>query len=194
MLAVVVLWFFVSTPLVFLGSYFGFKKDPISQPVRTNQIPRVVPPQPWYLTGLPSTLVGGVLPFGAVFIELFFIMSSIWLHQIYYVFGFLCLVLLILIVTSAEIAIVMCYFQLCSEDYNWWWRSFLTPAASSLYVFLYAVMYFVTKLEITAFVSGLLCFCYMGLVPWAFFLMTGCVGFISCLLFVRKIFGAIKVD
>ena len=43
-----------------------------------------------------SIVVGGVLPFGAVFIELFFILSSIWLHQFYYVFGFLLLVLLIL--------------------------------------------------------------------------------------------------
>lgn len=194
MFAVMVLWFGVSTPLVFLGSFLGFKKDAIKQPVRTNQIPRVVPPQPWYLTAVPSILVGGVLPFGAVFIELFFILTSIWLHQIYYVFGFLMLVLAILIITSAEISIVMAYFQLCSEDYNWWWRSFLTPGASALYVFLYAVMYFATRLEITKFTSALLYFCYMGLASWAFFLMTGAVGFISCLLFVRKIYGAIKVD
>ena len=31
-------------------------------------------------------------------------------------------VLGILVITSAEIAVVMCYFQLCSEDYHWWWR------------------------------------------------------------------------
>ena len=62
-----------------------------------------------------SIVVGGVLPFGAVFIELFFILSSIWLHQFYYVFGFLLLVLLILVITCAEISIVMCYFQLCAR-------------------------------------------------------------------------------
>ena len=39
-----------------------------------------------------TMLVGGVLPFGAVFIELFFIMSSVWLQRFYYVFGFLALV------------------------------------------------------------------------------------------------------
>ncbi len=37
-------------------------------------------------------------------------------------------VLFILVVTCAEIAIVMCYFQLCSEDYHWWWRSAALPA------------------------------------------------------------------
>jgi len=79
-----------------------------------------------------SILIGGILPFGAVFIELFFILTSIWLHQFYSIFGFLFIVFVILIITCAEITIVLCYFQLCSEDYLWWWRSYLT----SLFTFL----------------------------------------------------------
>jgi hypothetical protein len=77
-----------------------------------------VPEQAWYMKPLFSCLVGGILPFGAVFIELFFILTSIWLHKFYYIFGFLSLVFLILIVTCMEITIVLCYFQLCSEDYR----------------------------------------------------------------------------
>lgn len=46
-----------------------------SHPVRTNQIPRQVPDQPWYLHTIPCMLLAGILPFGAVFIELFFIFS-----------------------------------------------------------------------------------------------------------------------
>lgn len=38
-----------------------------------------------------------------------------WQHQFYYLFGFLGLVFLILLITCAEITIVLCYFQLCSE-------------------------------------------------------------------------------
>ena len=59
--------------------------------------------------------LGGVLPFGACLVELIFIMSSIWMDQYYYVFGFLLLVYVILGVTCAEITIVLNYFQLCSE-------------------------------------------------------------------------------
>jgi len=66
-----------------------------------------------------SILVGGVLPFGAVFIEIFFIMSSVWLHQFYYAFVFLFIVFCILAITCAEITIVMCYFQLCGEVTSW---------------------------------------------------------------------------
>merc|ERR1712187_920126 len=69
------------------------------------------------------------------------IMSSLWQHQFYYLFGFLALVLCILIVTCAEISIALTYFQLTSEDYNWWWRSFFSSASSAIYVFLYSILY-----------------------------------------------------
>jgi len=194
MFAVLVLWFGVSLPLVFLGAYFGFKKEEVKHPVRVNQIPRQIPPQPWYLNPIPSVMVGGVLPFGAVFIELFFIMSNIWLAQVYYVFGFLMLVVVILVITCAEISIVLCYFQLCAEDYNWWWRSFLTSGSSAVYLFGYGILYFITKLEIELFVSSLLYFGYMAMIAFTFFLLTGSIGFVACLIFIRRIYSAIKVD
>ncbi len=188
------LWLGVSMPLVFVGSYFGFKADVITTPVRVNQIVRVIPEQIWYTNPTFSIALGGILPFGAVCIELFFIMSAMWLHQYYFVFGFLFIVLLILVITCAEIAIVMCYFQLCNEDYHWWWRSFLSSGSSGAYLFFYSVWYFYSKLSITEFMPAVLYFAYMGMVSFTFFLLTGSVGFLACLWFVRKIYGAIKVD
>lgn len=58
-------------------------------PVRTNQIPRQIPRQSRYLGPIPSMLLVGILPFGAISVELYFIMSSIWFHKVYYMFGFL---------------------------------------------------------------------------------------------------------
>ncbi|XP_038709975.1 transmembrane 9 superfamily member 10 isoform X1 [Tripterygium wilfordii] len=194
MFALVFLWFGISVPLVFVGSYMGFKKPAIEDPVKTNKIPRQIPEQAWYMNPAFSILIGGILPFGAVFIELFFILTSIWLHQFYYIFGFLFLVFIILIVTCAEITIVLCYFQLCSEDYLWWWRSYLTSGSSALYLFLYAVFYFFTKLEITKPVSGMLYFGYMLIVSYAFFVLTGTVGFYACFWFTRLIYSSVKID
>eukprot|EP00271_Cylindrocystis_brebissonii_P004203 TRINITY_DN157_c0_g3_i1.p1 TRINITY_DN157_c0_g3~~TRINITY_DN157_c0_g3_i1.p1 ORF type:complete len:642 (-),score=114.05 TRINITY_DN157_c0_g3_i1:537-2462(-) len=194
MFALVFLWFGISVPLVFIGSYFGFKKAAIEDPVKTNKIPRQIPEQAWYMRPVFSILVGGILPFGAVFIELFFILTSIWLHQFYYIFGFLFLVFIILIVTCAEITIVLCYFQLCSEDYHWWWRAYLTSGSSALYLFLYATFYFFTKLEITRLVSGLLYFGYMVVIAWSFFVLTGTIGFYACYWFVRTIYASVKID
>uniref|UniRef100_A0A7N0V032 Transmembrane 9 superfamily member n=1 Tax=Kalanchoe fedtschenkoi TaxID=63787 RepID=A0A7N0V032_KALFE len=194
MLALVCLWFGVSVPLVFTGSYLGFKKPAIEDPLKTNRIPRQVPEQAWYMKPVFSIFVGGILPFGAVFIELFFILTSIWLNQSYYIFGFLFIVFAILMITCAEVTIVLCYFQLCSEDHHWWWRAYLTAGSSALYLFIYSVFYFFTKLKITKLVSGILYFGYMLIVSYAFFVMTGTVGFCACLWFVRKIYSSVKID
>jgi len=194
MFALLILWFGISVPLVFLGAWFGYRKDPVDLPCKVNQLDRDIPEQPWYMQQHFSVLVGGVLPFGAVFIEVFFILSSVWLHRFYYMFGFLFIVYIILIMTSAEITIVMCYFQLCSEDYKWWWRSYLTAGSSALYLFLYSILYFFTKLDITPFISGLLYFGYMFLVSVAFFVITGTIGHIATWNFVRLIYGSIKIE
>merc|ERR1712100_563178 len=194
MFALLVLWFGISVPLVFLGAFFGCKKAPISLPVRTNQIPRQIPEQPWYISALFTSMVGGILPFGAVFTELFFIMSSIWQHQFYYLFGFLMLVIVILIVTCAEISITLTYFQLTNEDYNWWWRSFMASAASAFYVFLYSCLYYSTRLQIGHHVGALLYFGYMALISYTFALITGAIGFVASFFFVRAIYGSIKIE
>ncbi|EEC85043.1 hypothetical protein OsI_32361 [Oryza sativa Indica Group] len=194
MFALVLLWFGISVPLVFVGSYLGFKKPALEPPVKTNKIPRQIPEQAWYMNPIFTILIGGILPFGAVFIELFFILTSIWLHQFYYIFGFLFLVFVILIITCAEITVVLCYFQLCSEDYMWWWRSYLTSGSSALYLFLYAAFYFFTKLQITKLVSGILYFGYMLLASLAFFVLTGTIGFCACFWFTRLIYSSVKID
>ncbi len=54
--------------------------------------------------------------------------------------------------------------------------------------------YYYTKLRITGILGTFLYFAYMSMVSITFFLLTGSVGFFACLWFVRKIYGAIKVD
>ena len=75
MIALLCLWFGISFPLVLCGFYFGYRKQAYEHPVRTNQIPRQIPEQPWYLNPVLGSIMAGVLPFGAIFVELFFILS-----------------------------------------------------------------------------------------------------------------------
>jgi len=193
MVVLLVLWFGISTPLVFFGAYFGYKQEAFEFPVNTSSIPRNIPEQPWFM-GIPFTLtIGGILPFGACFVELYFILASVWMDQYYYVFGFLLLVFFILIITCAEITVLFCYFQLCGENYHWWWRSFCTAGSTALYVFIYSIFYF-KQLEANSFATYVLYFGYMGLISLGLFTMTGFIGVASSLWFNKTIFASIKID
>ncbi len=194
MVAVLAIWLVVSVPLTFLGAYFGFKKDKIAFPVAVGPMPRPVPAQPWYLRRAATMAIGGVLPFGTVFVEVFFIMNSLWLDTYYYIYGVLLLVFTILFITCAEIAIVLIYFQLCGEDYNWWWRSMAIPGSAGLYLFAYALFYFAYNLDFSSGITFVLYFGYMGLISALFCMLTGIVGYGAVFWFTRKIYAAVKVD
>jgi transmembrane 9 superfamily protein 2/4 len=194
LVALLALWFGISVPLAFVGAYFGFRKKPIKHPTQTNQIPRQIPEQSFYTRPVPGIIMGGVLPFGCIFIQLFFILNSIWSHQTYYMFGFLFLVFIILIITCSEATILLCYFHLCAEDYHWWWRSFLTSGFTAVYFFFYCIHYFFTKLEMSGFTNTFLYFGYTAIIVFLFFIVTGSIGFFACFWFVTKIYGIVKVD
>eukprot|EP01082_Thalassiosira_pseudonana_P012932 g11708.t1 g11708 contig6:429798-431930(+) len=192
--SVFLLWGCVATPLVFVGSYFGFRAEKIEVPTKTNQIARIVPDVPFYSKPPMSMFLAGLLPFGAVSIELFFIMSALWLHQLYYIMGFLTAVLLILVTTCSEVAIVMCYLQLCLEDHRWWWKSFLNCASAGVYLFLYSLWFLPFKLHLVGMLPVVVYLTYMSMISLAFGLVTGTAGYLSCFWFTKKIYGAVKVD
>jgi len=193
-LTLMALWLGVSLVLVLLGAVVGFKRATIEVPCKVNLVPRTIPPQPWYLRAPQSVLLPGILPFGAAFIESVFILSSIWQGRVYYVFGFLALVFLILIVTCAEATVVMVYFQLIREDYCWWWRSFFTSGSYGLWLYTYCIFYYATALHIPNFWASVLYFGYMGMASYFFFVLTGTIGFAASFFFVHKIYSSIKVD
>jgi Endomembrane protein 70. len=65
---------------------------------------------------------------------------------------------------------------------------------SAVYVFLYSIFYFFTKLEISEFTPTLLYFCYSILMVITFWLLTGTIGFFAAYFFIRKIYSAVKID
>ncbi|KAF3094064.1 hypothetical protein TWF706_008606 [Orbilia oligospora] len=196
LVALVSMWLLISVPLVLLGAWFGQKRPAYEQPTKTTQIPRQIPVQPWYVKLIPSVFLGGIVPFAVIFIELLFVFKSIWQDKsgYYYMFGFLALIIAILLVTIVEITVVMTYFQLCAENYHWWWHAFRVGAASSVYIFLYSVWYYLAKLHIHGLVNSLLFFGYSLLGSAVYGVLGGTVGFLSAYMFVRRIYGAVKTD
>ncbi|KNC74520.1 hypothetical protein SARC_12938 [Sphaeroforma arctica JP610] len=78
-----------------------------------------LPTSQWYMDPVVISLIGGVLPFGSIFIEMYFVFTSFWAYKIYYVYGFMLLVFCILTVVTICVNIVCIYFLLNSEDYRW---------------------------------------------------------------------------
>nr|GEY04715.1 transmembrane 9 superfamily member 11 [Tanacetum cinerariifolium] len=191
-LVLILLWFGISLPLTLIGGFMATKAPYLEFPVRTNQIAREIPAQKcpsWILV-----LGAGTLPFGTLFIELFFIMSSIWLGRVYYVFGFLFVVLILLVTVCAEVSLVLTYMNLCVEDWKWWWKSFFASGSVALYIFLYSINYLVFDLKsLSGPVSAMLYLGYSLFMVIAIMLATGAVGFLTSFFFVR-LFSSVKID
>jgi transmembrane 9 superfamily member 2/4 len=194
MLVLLVLWFGFSTPLVLLGAYFGYKQDAIEYSVKTSNVPRQIPDQPWFMSIHFTLVISGLLPFGACFVELYYILSSFWRGTYYYCYGFLLLVFFIFIITCAEITLLLNYFQLRYENYHWWWRSFGISGSPAIWVFFYSVVYFFPEhLEANSLATCVLYFGYTSVASLGLFLMTGFIGVAASLLFNRTIFGTLVV-
>ncbi|KAM0939992.1 putative nonaspanin (TM9SF), MFS transporter superfamily [Dioscorea sansibarensis] len=195
MVVVFIIWAFISFPLALLGTVVGrnWSGSP-SNPCRVKTIPRPIPEKKWYLTPSIVSLMGGLLPFGSIFIEMYFVFTSFWNYKVYYVYGFMLLVFLILIIVTVCVTIVGTYFLLNAENYHWQWTSFFSAASTALYVFLYSIYYFYLKTKMSGFFQTSFYFGYTLMFCLGLGILCGAVGYLGSTLFVRRIYRNIKCD
>ena len=145
----------------------------IEGPTKTNQIPRQVPPMTGTLRTIPSMFLISLLPFGAIFVELYFIMTSLWTNKIYYMFGFLFICYGLMIITTAATTVLLVYFLLCAENYRWHWRAFAGAGMTGGYVFLNALLFWATRVSFGGFTGAVLYVGYSALIGFIVFIVTG---------------------
>ena len=117
------IWIFLASPLLLLGGIAGKnRKSEFQAPCHTNKCPREIPTLRWYRGLLPQMALAGVLPFGVIYGEIYYIFASIWGHRVYSTYGILCIVFVLLLVVTAFVALALTYFLLAAEDHEWWWR------------------------------------------------------------------------
>jgi transmembrane 9 superfamily protein 3 len=189
------LWLLVSFPITFVGTVLGKNVGGKSDnPCRVHPMPKAIPAKRLYQELWVHVVLGGILPFGSIFIEMYFVFTAFWQYKYYYVFGFLLFVYLILLIVTVCVTIVSTYFLLNAEDYRWQWVSFLSGASTAGYVYLYAIYYFYKKTKMTGFLQISFYFGYTGLFCFGLALLTGAVGFLGAQYFVRRIYKMIHVD
>ncbi|CAM9915979.1 unnamed protein product [Ectocarpus sp. 4 AP-2014] len=194
-LKMALIWVFVSFPLCVAGSMFGRHWGGKGNfPCRVNSIPRPIPESVWYSQPNIVVPLAGILPFGSIFIEMYFILTSLWGYMYYYVYGFVLLVFAILVVVLVCTTIVAVYFVLNGENYHWQWVSFLSAASTAGYVFLYSGYYLWFKTHQSGFMQISFYFGYMGLFCAALGVMCGSIGVMGSTVFVKQIYRNIKVD
>lgn len=193
------LWVFVSIPLCVVGTLLGRHSNKgtkaTSFPCRVNAIPRPIPEDvPWY--GRPSGLIplAGLLSFGSIFIELYYVLTSLWNYKFYHVYGFLLGVYGILTIVVGMTSIIVVYFCLNAENYRWQWTAFGSGASTAGYVFLYGIYYFLFKTQMHGFLQTSFYFGYMALIAINLGLLCGTLGHFAASRFVRAIFQNVKVD
>lgn len=195
MVAITCICLFVILPLNLVGTVLGRNiSGTPNYPCRVNTVPRPIPEKKWFMEPGVIICLGGVLPFGSIFIEMYFIFTSFWAYKIYYVFGFMLLVFLILAIVTVCVTIVCTYFLLNAEDYRWQWTAFLSAASTAGYVYLYSFYYFFFKTKMYGFFQTTFYFGYMALFSIALGIMCGTLGYAGANAFVRKIYSTVKID
>lgn len=195
MVVVFVIWAFISFPLALLGTVVGRNwSGAPNNPCRVKTIPRPIPEKKWYLTPSIVSLMGGLLPFGSIFIEMYFVFTSFWNYKVYYVYGFMLLVFVILVIVTVCVTIVGTYFLLNAENYHWQWTSFASAASTAAYVYLYSIYYYYVKTKMSGFFQTSFYFGYTLMFCLGIGILCGAVGYLGSSLFVRRIYKNIKCD
>ncbi|KAE8654783.1 Transmembrane 9 superfamily member 3 [Hibiscus syriacus] len=189
------IWGLVTSPLLVLGGIAGKNsKAEFEAPCHTTKCPTEIPQLPWYRKTLPRMAMAGFLPFSAIYIELYYVLASVWGHRNYTIYGILFIVFIILLFVTAFITVALTYFQLAAEDHDWWWRSFLCGGSTGLFIYAYCFFYYYERSDMSGFMQTSFFFGYMACICYGFFLMLGAIGFLASLFFVRHIYLCIKCE
>ena len=189
-----IIWGCVNLPLVLLGSWYGFKFSPIEVPVKVSRIPRETPTNlPFYTWKSVTVTAGGFACFACASSEVYFLITSIWREQYYFMYFFLGIALIMTFVSAALVSILQTYALLNNGNFHWWWRSFWIGAATGAYLWLacwltYSFKHSEDNDGLNVFIYHIcslnICLCIA--------LMCGMVSFYASFRFVRKIYSEAK--
>lgn len=193
--SIVLLWAVVTIPLTFIGAIFGKNQSrPFDAPGRTAKIPREIPKCSWMRRPPFVSVICGLMPFSAIYVEVYFMFGAIWGHKIFQVYEMLAIVFILLLIVTTITTTSAVYFQLAVENYKWVWASVAYGGSVGVYLLVYSVIYYFGSSPLQGFMQANFFFGYMFLVSFALFLMCGTVGFFSARKFTKFLYSSVKSD
>ncbi|EFA81393.1 TM9 protein C [Heterostelium album PN500] len=188
---VICMWLFVSIPTSLLSSYFVNTWPPAEYPFKPNHIPRLIPKAVWYTNHYFHSLIFGFLPFAVIFAQINFELDPIFNNFHVNNSYDLCIAFILMIINIIVINMLITYYQLSREDYNWWWRSILGPACTSIYIFIYLLVYGYPRVLGG---TGFYYFMYSFIISLFSALFFSSIGFLGNLWFVKKIYSTLHFE
>jgi transmembrane 9 superfamily protein 3 len=192
---VLLLFALVCVPLHTAGTLLGRRAAAERTfPCRVHHLKRPIPTKHWLFT--PAMIVtAGLVPFGCLFIEMYFILSAVWSHnKVYYVYGFMFAIICLLCLVLICVSITCTYVLLNAEDYRWQWQSFLCCGATSVYVFIYTIHYYYNSTQMSGFLQTSYYFATSLNFCIGLGLFCGAFGFVGASKFVHLIYSNIKAE
>ncbi|KAG2210064.1 hypothetical protein INT47_003500, partial [Mucor saturninus] len=194
----IILWFLISTPLVFLGAYVcekNYRQHKISHDssVLISQIPKQRTGHLWYFQPMLRCIFGGIISFSALYVDMFYVIQSVWTEKYYYVSAILLVVLSISGMIMSITSIAVTHLDFYYEDYEWWWKSFYISFVSSVFMFIHMLYHYYTNSSLVITVPTVIYLGYSLITCAIYGLCMGTIGFFSSYCYVRNIYASIKV-
>ncbi|KAK9727006.1 hypothetical protein RND81_05G251500 [Saponaria officinalis] len=184
---------FITVPFLALGGIIGNRYSYRKSMSFPKRFLRDIPLVTWYMKTRSQMLIGGLLPFSGILMELHLFYASLWSYKLFAQLGGLFVTFFFLVSLTAILSIVMTYVQFSGGDPRWWWRSVLRGGSTAIFMFCYC-LYFYSRssmsglMQLTYFVGFNLSICY------AFFLMLGAISFGASSVFMSHIYHAVKSE
>eukprot|EP01133_Synstelium_polycarpum_P004068 gene4068-4740_t len=165
---------------------------PSEYPCHTNHIPRMIPPSKFYQNPILHTFFFGFLPFVVINVQIQIALESmiqaLYWHNTYTLF----VSFILMVINVVVINMLVEFYQLSREDYNWWWRSIFGPAFSAIYIFIYMLVTGLPMLHESG--TGFYFFMYSLIASLLCALFFSSIGFLGNLWFTKKIYSTLHFD
>ena len=187
--------FIVIFPLGALGGFLGVRSKLFSGPkCEVSLVPRAIPKPKFGMSrAVVCLLVGAVISIPLI-IEFYYLLATIWNMKFYYTWSLSILFLILISIITALTSVIGISIIIQNEDHRWQWPSFCGPASVGLFCFGYCIYFWIKKIEMIG-IYQLIDYLLTSLFLCSFVsLCLGCIGFVSCNLFIHKVFQILKFD